>query len=110
MMIEAVTKRLVTSGSVARKLRKKPNVVKQLADYQTQTEAILEMGIKVVGLTSDSLKVSYPYRRRDGLSVNNSLTAAVMEAEGILDLVTADLDFTQVEGLRVYRPTDITEV
>jgi hypothetical protein len=33
-----------------------------------------------------------------------------MEAEGILDLVTADLDFTQVEGLRVYRPTDITEV
>ncbi len=51
MMIEAVTKGLVTSGSVARKLRKKPNVVKQLADYQTQTEAILEMGIKVGLLT-----------------------------------------------------------
>jgi predicted nucleic acid-binding protein len=109
MMIEAVTKGLVTSGNVARKLRKRPNVVKQLADYQTQTEAILEMGIKVVGLTSDALKVSYPYRRRDGLLVNDSLTAAVMEEEGILDLVTADPDFTRVEGLRVYRPTDITE-
>jgi len=109
MMIEAVTKGLVTSGNVARKLREKPNVVKQLADYQTQTEAISEMGIEVVGLTSDVLKVSYPYRRRDGLLVNDSLTAAVMEAEGILCLATADLDFTRVEGLRVYRPMDLTE-
>jgi len=109
MMIEAVTKKLVTSGNVAKKLRKRPNVVKQLADYQAQTEAILEMGIEVVGLTSDSLKISYPYRRRDGLLVNDSLTAAVMEAEGILYLATADLDFTRVEGLRVYRPMDLAE-
>ena len=109
MMIEAVTKGLVTSGNVARKLRKRPNVVKQLADYQTQTEAILEMGIEVVGLTSDSLKISHPYRRRDGLLVNDSLTAAVMEAEGISDLATADPDFTRVEGLRVYRPMDIVK-
>jgi predicted nucleic acid-binding protein len=109
MMIEAVTKGLVTSGNVARKLREKPNVVKQLADYQIQTEAILEMGIEVVGLTSDFLKISYPYRRRDGLLVNDSLTAAVMEAEGILYLATADPDFTRVEGLRIYRPMDLTE-
>ena len=109
MMIEAVTKKLVPSGNVARKLRKRPNVAKQLADCQTQTEAILEMGIEVVGLTSDSLKVSYPYRRRDGLLVNDSLTAAVMEAEGVLCLATADPDFTRVEGLRVYSPIDLAK-
>ena len=109
MMIEAVTKGLVTSGNVARKLRKRPNVVKQLADYQTQTEAILEMGIEVVGLTSDSLKISHPYRRRDGLLVNASLTAAVMEAEGISDLATDDPDFIRVEGLRVYRPMELVK-
>lgn len=109
MMIEAVTKGLVTSGNVARKLRKRPNLVKQLTDYQTQTEAILEMGIEAVGLTSDSLKLSYPYRRRDELLVNDSLTVAVMEAEGILNLVTADLDFTRVEGLRVYSPLDLAK-
>jgi len=109
MMIEAVTKGLVTSGNVARKLREKPNVVKQLADCQTQTEAILEMGIEVVGLISDSLKVSYPYRCRDGLLVNDSLTAAVMKAEGILYLATADPDFTRVEELRVYSPLDLAK-
>ena len=109
MMVEAVTKGLVSSGNVAKKLRKRPDVVKQLADYQTQTEAILEMGIEVVGLTSDSLKVSHPYRCRDGLLVNDSLTTAVMEAEGILYLATADPDFTRVEGLRVYCPMDLAK-
>jgi predicted nucleic acid-binding protein len=109
MMIEGVTKGLVTSGNVAKKLRKKPNVVRELANCQTQTEAILEMGIEVVGLTSDALKISHPYRRRDGLLVNDSLTAAVMEAEGILDLATADPDFTRVKGLRVYSPLDLAK-
>jgi len=109
MMVEAVTKKLVTSGNVARKLRKRPNVVKQLADCQTQTEAILEMGIEVVDLTSDSLKISHPYRERDGLLVNDSLTAAVMEAEGIVDIATADYDFTRVGGLHVYSPLDIAK-
>ena len=109
MMIEAVTKKLVTPGNVAKKLRKKPNVVKQLADYQTQTEAIPEMGIEVVHLTSDSLKVSHPYRQQDGLLVNDSLTAAVMEAEGIVDIATADPYSTRVDGLRVHSPLDIAK-
>lgn len=108
MMIEAVTKRLVTSGNVAKKLRGKPGVVKQLADCQTQTEAILEMGVEVVGLTSDILKISHPFRQRDGLLVNDSMTAGLMRAEGILNLATADLDFTRVEGIRVYRPLDLS--
>jgi len=109
MMIEAVTKGLVTAGNVVKKLRERPNVVKQLTDCRTQTEAILEMGIGVVGLTLDVLKTSHPYRRRDGLLVNDSLIAAVMKAEGILDLATVDPDFTRVEGLRVYSPLDIAE-
>jgi len=109
MMIEAVTKKLATPGSVAKKLRDKPNVVRKLVDYQTQTEAILEMGIEVVGLTSNSLKISHPYCCRDGLVVNDSLTTAVMEAEGILYLATADPDFTWVEGLRVYSPLDLAK-
>jgi len=109
MLIEAVTKGLVTSGNVAKNLRKRPDVLKQLADYQIQTEAILEMGTKVTGPTVDALKISHPYRRRDGLLVNDSLTAAVMEAEGILYLATTDPDFIRVEELRVYSPLDLTE-
>jgi len=107
LLIEAVTKNLAAPVNTAKKLRTRPNVVKQLADYQTQT--ILEMGIEVVGLTSDSLRISYPYRHRDGLLVNDSLIAAVMEAEGILDIATGDPDFTRVDGLGVYNPLDLAE-
>lgn len=107
MMIEAVSKGFVTSGNVAKKLRGKPGVVRQLADCQSQTEAILEMGIEVVGLNSNILKISHPFRRRDGLLVNDSMTAGIMRAEGILSLATADLDFTRVEGIQVYSPLDI---
>ena len=107
MMIEAVNKGLITAGNVAKKLRGKPNVVEQLVDYQIQTEAILEMGIDVVGLTPDHLKASLRYRRRDGLLVNDSLTAAAMETEGISNLATADPDFMHIEGIHVYSPQDL---
>jgi len=107
MMIEAVSKGLVSPGNVAKKLRNKLDVVKQLTEYQTQTETILEMGIEVIGLTSDSLKISHPYRHRDGLLVNDSLIAGAMETEGIHDIATADPDFTRVKGLHVYSPLDL---
>ena len=107
MMIEAVTKGLVAPGNVAKKLRNRPDVVKQLTNYQTQTEMILEIGIKVMNLTADSLKISHPYRHRYGLLVNDSLIAGAMETEGISDIATADPDFTRVEGLHVYSPLDL---
>lgn len=110
MMIEAVTKGLIAPGNVAKRLREKPNVVEQLVDYQIQTEAILEMGIDVVGLTPDHLKASSRYRQRDGLLVNDSLTVAVMEIEGISNLATADPDFARVRAIQVYGPKDLAEV
>lgn len=110
MMIEAVSKGLVAPGNVAKKLREKPNVVEQLADYQIQTEAILEMGIDVVELTPDHLKATSRYRRRHGLLVNDSLTVAAMEIEGIPNLATADPDFARVETIQVYSPQDLAEV
>ena len=110
MMIEAVTKGLVAPGNVAKKLREKPSVVEQLVDYQIQTEAILELGIEVTGLTSDHLRRSSLFRQRDGLLVNDSLTVATMEIEGISNLATADPDFARVEAIQVYGPKDLAEV
>jgi len=110
MMIEAVTKGLVAPGNVAKKLREKPSVVEQLVDYQIQTEAILELGIDVVGLTPDHLKASLRYCQRNGLLVNDSLTMAMMEIEGISNLATADSNFARVRTIQVYGPKDLAEV
>ena len=110
MMVEAVNKGLVTPGNVAKKLRGKPDVVEQLIDYQIQTEAILEMGIDIIGLTLEHLKASLRYRRRASLLVNDSLTAAAMEAEEISNLATADLNFARVEAIKVYSPQDLDKL
>ena len=50
MMIEAVTKGLVSPGNVVRKLRDKPALVRELHVYQEQIELIPLMGIAVRGL------------------------------------------------------------
>lgn len=107
MMIEAVAKGLVSPGSVAKKLREKPEVVKQLSDYQAQTEAIPEMGIEVLMLTPEILRTSRSWRRRYGLLVNDSLTTALMDAKRIEALATADPDFERLEGLYLYCPQDL---
>lgn len=107
MMIEAVTKNLITPGNVAKKLREKPQVVKQLRDYQKQTEAILEMGLKILPLSAESVTASVRYRQDYGLLINDSMTASLALTEGIKTVASSDRDFKRVKGLAVYSPTDI---
>ena len=63
--------------------------------------------ISIEGSTRDHLKASLRYRRRAGLLVNDSLTAAAMEIEGVSNLATADPDFARVETIQVYSPQDL---
>ena len=107
MMIEAAAKGFVKLGNVLKKLKKKPDIVKKLADYQTNTLSIMDMGIEVLPLSEDSIESSLQFRKKYGLLVNDSLTTAMMDLEGIINLATMDKDFERVEGVRVYSPQDV---
>jgi predicted nucleic acid-binding protein len=107
MMLEALNKGLLSPGNVAKKLREKPEVVRQLRDYQVCTEAIQEMGLEVLPLDVEIVPASRAARQRDGLLVNDSLTVALMEVQGLRALATADPDFAGVESISVYRPQDL---
>lgn len=107
MMIEAVEKRFITPGNIARKLKKKPEIVKQLSDYHTNTMLIYKMGIQILLSSENIIERSLQFRSKYGLLVNDSLICAVMQAEGITNLVTADRDFERVEWISVYVPGDI---
>ncbi len=50
MMMEAVTRGLVSPGNVARKLRERPDIVKQLSASWSDVERVPVMGIEVVPL------------------------------------------------------------
>lgn len=107
MMIEAVAKGLISPGNPARKLREKPEIIKELHVYLEQIELIPLMGIAVLPLDLEALGVAAALRRHYGLLVNDSLLAASAVLEGIPAMASGDSDFERVEELRLFRPADL---
>jgi predicted nucleic acid-binding protein len=107
MTLEALSRGLVTSPSVARKLREHPELVQQLHVYHEQLERIPLMGIDVVALGLPAVLRSGEYRRRSGLTVNDSLLLAAAQEAGVDAVATADADFRKAEGFTLFLPEDL---
>ena len=107
MMIEAVAAGLVSGKDVVKKLRARPEIVRQLHVYQDQVERIPLMGVDVMPLDVGTLLGSANIRRKYGLLVNDSLVVAGARAAGIGHLASADPDFGRVKDLKLYRPSDL---
>ncbi|MEA2602553.1 MAG: hypothetical protein QOF89_3545 [Acidobacteriota bacterium] len=107
MTIEAVAKGLVSPGNVVRKLREKPEIVRELNTYQDQAERIPLMGIAVIELDVEILSFAAGIRQRYGLLVNDSILAATAISRRIAVMASADSDFERVEELQLFRPADL---
>ena len=107
MMIEAVARGLLPRGNLARRLRTRPDVVRELDIYQQQVERIPLMGVKVLSLDVKALLHSQGIRKRYGLLVNDSLVAASATLAGLRVLATADSDFERVTELEIFGPEDL---
>lgn len=107
MMIEALSRGLVSAGNLARKLREKPDVVRQLHAYHEQVERVPLMGVDVVDVGLGTLVRSAEVRRRHGLPTNDSLVVASARESGAAALASADAGFERVADLRLYRPADV---
>lgn len=107
MMIEAVSRKLVTAGNVAQKLRKSPATVKKLRLYQEQVEKIPLLGIEIIPLDLGIVLSAAALRAKCGLMPNDSLIVAAALARGIEQLASADSDFAAIDGITVYRPADL---
>ncbi len=73
MMIEAVKRRVVSSGNVARKLAGRPELVRQLTIYEASIQAISSMGVEIMALTEVTIQLGLRHQRRYGLLTNDSL-------------------------------------
>jgi predicted nucleic acid-binding protein len=107
MTIEAVAKGLVTPGNVAKKLRERPEIVSSLRDYQGYAEKIPLMFVEVLPLELGLLLRSTELRNRFGLLVNDSLVAVSALESNVTNIASADGDFERVEGLKLFRPSDL---
>ena len=104
MMVEAVSRGLVTPGNLVRKLREKPEVVADLSLYQQQVDRIPLMGIEIAPVDLRVWLESASYRRQHGLMTNDSVVAASAASVGASRLASNDGDFEHVDGLDVFVP------
>jgi len=107
MMMEAVSRGLVSSGNVAKKLRKKPGVVKKLRTYDENVQRIPLMGVQIVPLDLKILWRASELRFEFGLMMNDSLMASTALEAGLEVMATADRDFQRVRELSVAMPGDL---
>ncbi len=107
MTIEAVARKLVAPGNVAKKLREKPALVRKLSTYQEQVQRIPLMGIEIASFDLRLLLSSAELRSQYGLLVNDSMVAAAALDANAGAIASADRDLRRVKSLPFYSPADL---
>lgn len=107
MLIEAVVTGAITAGNGVKKLRRRPDVVRGLTQYRAQIAQIPAMGVDVLPLAWEDLIRAGEVQEGQGLLTNDSLVVAAAIAAGVSGIASADHDFADIEGLTLYRPTDL---
>ena len=108
MMIEAVTKGLISPTQPAKKLKQQWQVIQRLRDYDRCVTEIPALNIEVLPLTDQIIRESSRYRRAHGLMTNDSVTAAMMAYHGMSHAATLDSDLQRVPDFSLYQPTDLS--
>jgi len=107
MVAEAIQRGLVIAKTAVKKLKEKPELVKQLTRYNEDVNQIGQMNLTILSLTPAVLSRSEEVRKREGLLTNDSFVVVFMRDLGLTKLATTDGDFERVSGLEVYKPTDL---
>ncbi len=107
MMIEAVSKGVISGGNVPSRLKRRPELVGRLTDLHSWVHSIQDSNIIVLEPGLSTLESSLDWQRRYGLLVNDSVSAALMNEYDISTIATNDRDFERVEGLSVHMPGDL---
>ncbi len=104
IVLEAVEKFNLTPKQIVRKLKKKPDLVKELTKSSECLARIYEMGIEIVPIYSDVFLASIDIRKKFGLLTNDSIIAAFMYGNEINDIATNDADFSVLPEIKVWVP------
>ena len=107
MIAEAIEKELVPSKSAVRRLKKRPELVKELTQYSQDVRDIIQTPLTVESVTKADILASAKIRSVHGLLTNDSIILATMERLSVVDFVTHDNDFDDISKLKLWKPDDI---
>lgn len=106
MVMEAVSRGLISGSKPLEKLKRQPQLITQLSWYITELAWFLQLPITVLEVTQEEIDWSHTLRRAYGMLVT-SINLACAVRRGIIDIVTYDTDFQHIPGLNIWRPADI---
>jgi uncharacterized protein len=106
MIAEALAKGLIAHGS-ARALRRSPAVIPRLTEYWRNAQRALALNLVLMPTDEAIIRGAQTERQAAGLLTNDSMIVACMREYGISLLASNDSDFERVQGVTVYKPTDL---
>ncbi len=106
MLLEARAKGFIRTGQV-KELREHLDAVRQLNDFWRETERLLKQNLLFLPLTEQLVRFAQRERQLFSLLTNDSMIVACMRRYRIPALATSDRDFERVDGITIYRPSDL---
>jgi predicted nucleic acid-binding protein len=107
LIAEAIRSGAFPPGGVLRKLRRRPELVRELRVHVIEMQRVSAWGIEVLPVDLGRSLRAAAARETTGLLTNDSILLATMREETITTIATADSDFDRFDDLQVFRPTDL---
>jgi predicted nucleic acid-binding protein len=104
MTIEAMQAFGWKSAGIAVRLRNHPTQVQTLKRFRQAIQEIPLFGIRILTIDPTWLDTAAGISQQTGLLHNDALVLAVMHAQGLTNLASADPDFDRVPGITRYGP------
>lgn len=92
------------SSKIVDRLKQNPACVQQLSRFRSALRTISQMGVQIITIPTTTLDTAAAISQQTGLLSNDALLVAVIQANGLTNLVSNDADFDRVPGLTRYTP------
>lgn len=104
MIIEASKKFGFLPKDVIKYLKVNPDKITSLANHLDSVFYIEKLGISVITVSFEDIKLSSEFKRKFTLFTNDAINLAVMKNNNIAYLASNDSDFERVDFLTLYKP------
>lgn len=107
MLTEARDLGMITAGNPAKQLSSHPERIKALHRYEKLMQNLINTGIVVEPVITPDFAICFAYQHNHGFLTNDSLFLAVATRLGIKTIVSANHQFENAKGFKLFSPDDI---
>lgn len=104
LMTFEASQRFGWSSKIVEKLKQQPSHVQKLTTFRQAIEQIPRLGIQMLTIAAPLVSIAATVSQQHGLLSNDALLIALMQAHGITNLASNDVDFDRVAGITRYAP------